>query len=156
MVEIFYLFNCRSLNDSLRSLGFFSNPWVLWGAAAMIAAQLLFTYAPFMNRLFHTAPIAAEAWLHILAVGSPRSPRWARRSGSAPGWNGVLSSFAKVVGATRSVPAPPAIVWSDGKWIKSSAESGSRIRDANITANRTFIPGMMAIICEMVRTSLVS
>ena len=69
VVEIFYLLNCRSLNGSLRSIGFFSNPWVLWGSGAMLAAQLLFTYAPFMNRLFHTAPIDAEAWVHILAVG---------------------------------------------------------------------------------------
>jgi hypothetical protein len=29
----------------------------------MLAAQLLFTYAPVMNKLFHTAPIAADAWL---------------------------------------------------------------------------------------------
>jgi magnesium-transporting ATPase (P-type) len=69
VVEIFYLLNCRSLNGSLRSIGFFSNPWVLWDSSAMLAAQVLFTYAPFMNRLFHTAPIDFEAWLHILAVG---------------------------------------------------------------------------------------
>ena len=69
VVEIFYLLNCRSLTSSVLSIGFFSNPWVLWGSGAMLAAQLLFTYAPFMNRLFHTAPIDAEAWLHILAVG---------------------------------------------------------------------------------------
>lgn len=35
----------------------------------MLAAQFLFTYAPFMNHLFHTAPLPAEAWLHIFAVG---------------------------------------------------------------------------------------
>jgi magnesium-transporting ATPase (P-type) len=69
VVEIFYLFNCRSLTHSIRSLGFFSNPAVLLGAAAMLAAQFLFTYAPFMNQLFHTAPLPAEAWLHIVAVG---------------------------------------------------------------------------------------
>lgn len=69
VVEIFYLFNCRSLTHSMRSLGFFSNLWVPGGAVAMVAAQLLFTYAPFMNRLFHTAPLRAEAWLHIFAVG---------------------------------------------------------------------------------------
>ena len=69
VVEIFYLFNCRSLTHSMRSLGFFSNWWVLAGAAGMLGAQLLFTYAPFMNHLFHTAPLRAEAWLHIFAVG---------------------------------------------------------------------------------------
>ena len=38
------------------------------GAAGMIALQLLFTYAPFMNKLFHTAPISASAWLRVVAV----------------------------------------------------------------------------------------
>lgn len=27
--EAFYLFNCRSLNGSVWSVGFFSNPWIL-------------------------------------------------------------------------------------------------------------------------------
>ncbi|MBL8528251.1 MAG: cation-transporting P-type ATPase [Burkholderiales bacterium] len=69
VVDIFYLFNCRSLRGSTLSVGFFSNPWVLWGSAAMLAAQLALTYMPVMNRLFHTAPITAEAWLHVLGVG---------------------------------------------------------------------------------------
>ena len=70
MVEVFYLFNCRSLTRSMFTIGVFSNPWALGGVAIMVAAQLLFTYAPFMNRLFHTAPISLEAWLHILAVAT--------------------------------------------------------------------------------------
>ena len=41
----------------------------LAGAAAMIGAQLLFTYAPVMNRLFHTAPITVSAWGLIVATG---------------------------------------------------------------------------------------
>jgi magnesium-transporting ATPase (P-type) len=67
-VEIAYLFNCRSLNHSFFSLGFLANPWALAGAGAMIAAQLLFTYTPMMNRLFQSAPLAAESWLRISAV----------------------------------------------------------------------------------------
>jgi cation-transporting P-type ATPase F len=35
----------------------------------MAVAQLLFTYAPFMNHLFHTTPVRAEAWLYIMATG---------------------------------------------------------------------------------------
>jgi len=42
---------------------------ILVGIAAMITAQLLFTYVPSMNRLFHTAPIALIDWVHILVVG---------------------------------------------------------------------------------------
>jgi cation-transporting P-type ATPase F len=68
MVQMLYLFNCRSLTKSMFSVGVFSNPWIFRGCAVMIAAQLFFTYAPVMNRLFHSAPISAEAWLHILGV----------------------------------------------------------------------------------------
>ncbi len=30
---------------------------------------MAFTYLPLMNRLFHTAPVRAEAWLYIVAIG---------------------------------------------------------------------------------------
>jgi cation-transporting ATPase F len=70
LVELGYLFNCRSLNHSLLAIGPFTNRWVLGGALAMIAAQLLFTYAPIMNRMFHTAPISGETWLRVVAVAA--------------------------------------------------------------------------------------
>jgi len=69
MVEIFYLFSCRSLLHSTWSVGLLSNPWAIFGALAMLAAQILFTYAPVMNRLFHSAPLDTAAWLRVLAVG---------------------------------------------------------------------------------------
>jgi magnesium-transporting ATPase (P-type) len=69
MVELFYLLNCRSLTRPFFSLGIFSNPWVVGGVAAMLGAQLLFTYAPFMNHLFHSAPISGLAWLKAVGVG---------------------------------------------------------------------------------------
>ena len=67
--QSFYLLNCRSLRFSMFRLGLFSNVWIWGGIAAMMAAQLAFTYVPLMNRLFHTAPIGLTDWLQILAVG---------------------------------------------------------------------------------------
>jgi magnesium-transporting ATPase (P-type) len=67
--QSFYLLNCRSLRFSMFRLGLFSNPWIWGGIATMTVAQLLFTYAPLMNRMFHTAPIGLMDWVHILAVG---------------------------------------------------------------------------------------
>jgi magnesium-transporting ATPase (P-type) len=67
--QAFYLLNCRSLRWSMFRIGVFSNPWVWGGIAAMGAVQLAFTYAPVMNRMFHTAPISAGYWLAILGVG---------------------------------------------------------------------------------------
>ena len=40
------------------------------GVAVAIGLQLAFTYAPFMNRLFHTAPFEPMAWIRIVIVGS--------------------------------------------------------------------------------------
>jgi len=68
IVELFYLFNCRSLTKSVFRLGLFSNPWVWGGVTIMVILQLLYTYLPAMNRLFHSAPISIEAWGRILAV----------------------------------------------------------------------------------------
>jgi magnesium-transporting ATPase (P-type) len=68
MVELFYLFNCRSLEHTMFHIGVFSNPWILWGVSAMVGLQLLLTYAPTMNRLFRTEPIDGAAWMLILAT----------------------------------------------------------------------------------------
>jgi len=37
---------------------------------AMVAVQLLFTYAPAMNKLFHTEPIGVGSWLRITLVAA--------------------------------------------------------------------------------------
>ncbi|MCX8036588.1 MAG: cation-transporting P-type ATPase [Candidatus Sumerlaeia bacterium] len=66
MVELFYLFNCRTLKRPAVRLGRFSNPWLFGGAALMILLQLAQTYLPLMNHIFHTAPINGWAWVRIL------------------------------------------------------------------------------------------
>ena len=90
MVELFYLFNCRSLEYSILQLGIFSNPWVTGGVLTMIVLQLLFTYVPSMNFLFHTTPIELETWMPIVGVGMTsyvivEIEKWIRRklTGSA-------------------------------------------------------------------------
>ncbi len=67
-VEIFYLFNARSLTKSVFKVGFFTNPWAIGGAVLMVLLQLLFTYAPFMHRLFGSAPMSLMLWLDVIAV----------------------------------------------------------------------------------------
>jgi magnesium-transporting ATPase (P-type) len=68
LIQVVYLFNCRSLHHSIFALGLFTNPWTLVGSLVMVSGQLLFTYAPVMNRLFHSAPIGAGCWLRIIVV----------------------------------------------------------------------------------------
>ena len=84
MAELFYLFNCRSLEYGMSYVGIFSNPWIWRGVTAMLLLQLVFTYGPVMNRLFHTMPIDGQAWLVILAFSFPiyliiGGEKWLRR-----------------------------------------------------------------------------
>jgi Ca2+-transporting ATPase len=69
IVQLFYLFNCRSLHNSLFHVGLFSNRWVFVGSAGMVLIQLVFTYVPFMNLIMHSAPIGLEAWGLIVLMG---------------------------------------------------------------------------------------
>ena len=68
MVEAFYLFNSRSFTRSPFALGLWTNPWVVGGFVLMIILQLAFTYLPFMNVLFGSAPIGVLPWLKIIGV----------------------------------------------------------------------------------------
>jgi magnesium-transporting ATPase (P-type) len=61
--QAFYLLNCRSLIQSMFSLGLFSNPWLWPGELAMLLAQAAFIYLPIMNWLFHSAPIGTEKFI---------------------------------------------------------------------------------------------
>ncbi|MBL9128812.1 MAG: HAD-IC family P-type ATPase [Verrucomicrobiales bacterium] len=68
MVQVFYLFNCRSLTRSVLSVGVFSNRWAIAGAVGMVGLQLAITYVPLLNRLLHTAPIPGDSWVWIVGV----------------------------------------------------------------------------------------
>ena len=69
IMELFYLFNCRSLEKSIFQLGLFSNIWVLGGVFAMLTLQVLYTYLPLMNRLFQSTAIGPDSWGRIMAAG---------------------------------------------------------------------------------------
>lgn len=70
MVELFYLFNCRTLEKSVFQLGFFSNLWVLGGAVTMFLLQIAYTYLPVMNRLFQSAPLDLAVWGRTVMAGA--------------------------------------------------------------------------------------
>ena len=65
--EMFYLFNCRSLDYSMFQIGFFSNKYLLFGALSIVAFELLFIYTPFMNVMFKSAPLGVWEWVITLA-----------------------------------------------------------------------------------------
>lgn len=68
--EAFYLLNCRRLVRPVSPWeGLTGNRWVPVTIALLLALQLAFTYAPPMQRLFHTAPLDGAAWGRILVFG---------------------------------------------------------------------------------------
>jgi magnesium-transporting ATPase (P-type) len=69
-MEIFYLFSVRYVHgSSLTWRGVLGTRAVLLGVTAVVVAQFLFTYAPFMQKIFATHPVAFVDGLVIVAVG---------------------------------------------------------------------------------------
>jgi Ca2+-transporting ATPase len=68
LVQVFYLFNCRTLKHSALSIGLLTNRWVVAGTLTMLAAQVLFTHSAVLNQLFHSTPISIGAWLRVTAA----------------------------------------------------------------------------------------
>ncbi len=69
IMELFYLFNCRSMRKSIFQLGIFTNMWVFGGVAVMLLIQLVYTYLPLMHRLFQSAAIGLDSWARIILAG---------------------------------------------------------------------------------------
>ncbi len=69
-VQLFYLFACRSLRRSLFLFSPFGNRMIVLGVAVVVGLQVLFTYAPFMNVAFDTAPLSLNEWLIIIGIGA--------------------------------------------------------------------------------------
>jgi magnesium-transporting ATPase (P-type) len=57
MFQIFYMINCRSLKDSVKKIGFFSNKVIFIGIGSILALQAFFIYSPFMQNVFKTTSL---------------------------------------------------------------------------------------------------
>jgi magnesium-transporting ATPase (P-type) len=69
-MEVFYLFSVRYLRSpSFTLAGIRGTRPVLTALGLVVALQLVFTYAPFMERLFDTRPVDLVHGLEIIAVG---------------------------------------------------------------------------------------
>ena len=70
VMEVFYLFSVRFLRTpSLTLRGIVGTPVVLVSVTAVVALQVMFTYAPFMERFFETRPIGIAEGLPVIAAG---------------------------------------------------------------------------------------
>jgi Ca2+-transporting ATPase len=94
MCQWFNVLNCESATRSALRLkrGLLKNPWLLGGLTLSVLLQGLVLYAPPMNALFHTVPLAPEALLPLMGLASMvlwieelrkllvRAARWSNRS----------------------------------------------------------------------------
>jgi magnesium-transporting ATPase (P-type) len=68
--ELVYLFNVRHFTAAAWGWGaLLDNRVAFWASVLLIGIQLLFTYAPPLQALFHTRPLDIDSWLLILALG---------------------------------------------------------------------------------------
>ena len=66
IAQVANVFACRSERLSIFRLGFFSNPFILWGIAVELALLALIVYTPFGNLIFGTEPLPLWAWGPLL------------------------------------------------------------------------------------------
>jgi magnesium-transporting ATPase (P-type) len=70
VLEIFYLFSVRYLYmRSFTWTGIMGTPAILIGIAIIVVAQLAFTYAPFMQRVFATRALSFADGVSIILLG---------------------------------------------------------------------------------------
>lgn len=67
--ELFYLFNCRKIHETVIGINLFSNRVALLVAGVLVAIQIAFTYLPIMNTLFGTVPINIIDWSYSVIAG---------------------------------------------------------------------------------------
>ena len=67
--EMFYLFSCRSITHTFWTLGFRTNRFLWAGVAFMMTLQLIYTYVPFFNAVFQSAPMGLQEWGMVLSSG---------------------------------------------------------------------------------------
>ena len=71
VLQVFYLFNVRYLHmPSLTLRGALGTPAVLWALVAIVAAQLLLTYAPIMQHWFATRSLSLVDGAVVIACGA--------------------------------------------------------------------------------------
>jgi len=70
MCQWFNVLNCRSATASALGAQLLCNRWLVAGLSLSVLLQVAVIYAPPMNTLFHTVPLAAGSLLPLVALAS--------------------------------------------------------------------------------------
>jgi Ca2+-transporting ATPase len=71
LIEKANVLNFRSLDSPMKSIGLFSNPWVLVAILATVGLQVAAVYLPVLQRALHTVPLTWGDWGFIAVLAAP-------------------------------------------------------------------------------------
>jgi len=70
VAEWFKVWTCRTDKNSITSVPFYGNKYIVWATLLVIVLHGLALYTPFMQQLLSLVPLTVVDWLIIIAVGS--------------------------------------------------------------------------------------
>jgi len=68
--QLFHSFNCRSIHESIFTLGFFTNTKLLWATFISFLLQMSVVYIPVLQVIFKTQPLGLFDWIMVLVISS--------------------------------------------------------------------------------------
>jgi len=71
VLEKVNVFNFRSLDHPITSIGWLSNKWLLLAVAITLGAQVCAVYLPVLQQALHTVPLSWRDWGVMIAVALP-------------------------------------------------------------------------------------
>jgi len=71
VLEKVNVFNFRSLDKPMSSIGWLSNKWLLLAVAITLGAHACAVYVPFLQRALHTVPLSWQDWATMIIVALP-------------------------------------------------------------------------------------
>ena len=73
--QLFHSYNCRSIRDSIFTLGFLTNTRLIWATLVSFILLMSVVYIPVLQGIFKTEPLGLSDWILVLAISS--FPLWA-------------------------------------------------------------------------------
>jgi Ca2+-transporting ATPase len=70
LLELAHVFNCKSENRSIFSVGLFSNIYLLVSVVLTIVIQLFVIYNPVMQKIFYTVPLSGIELVYLFGLSS--------------------------------------------------------------------------------------
>lgn len=68
--QLFHSYNCRSMRDSIFTLGFFTNTKLIWATLISFVLQISVVYIPALQVIFKTQSLSGTDWILVLVISS--------------------------------------------------------------------------------------